>query len=292
MVAATLIVVSSCGSSDDARQSRDTPLDLVLTNGPEAQAREFFGEPVAGQSIAMFYLNGDGSQRWAREQLIHSLISECMSERGYQYPPIAFNQSDIMAEVETMRFHVPLSVADANTTGYVGPQTARLDGDRQAQVGTPSSIERDQPFLDAEYDCGAAAIDSSYVDREQYQALNDQLVVLLEEFYDAFWTAEPVLALNQEWAECIRSVGIEADSPDVLRGRALRLELVEQIDIATKDAECRERTNYDSSIIGMLRSADAAFAVEHSELLRAVHEAGEIPVEGRPESTGLEVSGT
>lgn len=274
-VAGLAVLVAGCGQPATPTNEIDSEVPIVLTDGPVDAATKVFGSPPVGQSIVDFYLNGDGSLRWAREVSIHTAIARCMSENGFDFPPIGFTRADIESESRPRRFHIPLSRDEAEADGYSDAAADPLP-DIQAQNGTGVA---DQPaaYADAEYECGRDAIENAYNDKETYDSLNAQLVTLRESFFDAFWSSPAVVELNLRWSECMTSAGIEASDPASLRAATLARSPQNQVEVATTDERCREDVEYDERILTMFESADSAFAFENSELLRQLRQASGIP---------------
>lgn len=262
------VAISACGSSHDT-------LELDFTGRHLDEVEDRFPAEV-GFSRLQSYIEGSGENRWQREVVIGRVAAECMRSAGYDYPDLRWTKDQIVADWTAPRF-IPVAVAEAELVGY-GPPPASLStapiGDDAPLELTGEALTR---YLDQELECIVEGQERAFDDFDAYAVARETLAERATEFDEAFGAAEPVLALNAEWADCMSARGYEFDSPDAARATAwFRADGDDGRAIAVHDATCRAEFDYDREWWALYSSAEARFIVDNEELIVSVYDLGRV----------------
>jgi len=270
LVVIVAVAASSCGAD---RSSDATELDFSGKALPAADSQY----PVAyGYSRIAQLIEGDGDNRWQRELVIGKATADCMHRAGYDYPDIRWTKDQIVSDWIRPR-HVPLSIDDARTVGY-GPAPTFSGPPATDRVNLEG--EAMAKYQDWELQCVVEGLDVAFADFETYEANRESLETAVTEFETAFSAANETHDLNASWADCMSDRGYSYPSPEEARAAAWGTTADAARAIAVVDAECRSVTDYDSQWWELYSSAEAAFMLEHEELVVTVFQSGRVVATG------------
>lgn len=252
---------TGCSSSPDPHKAVSSTLDFSTERLGEAH--QIFGYRQ-NYSLLTVAVEGDGQWRWTTEVRLHDETANCMAENGFEtYPPIGFTRDQLTRSFQTPIL-LPLTVEDALAAGYGDTPTdsvPTLDAGR---------VPDDPAYAEKNLACARSARDAVFGDFGKYEATRIELENLRVEFFENFWDSDEVQNLIGPWSACMSDGGYSFESPYDSRKAAQAMGVDAGKDVAQADARCRDRNQFDVSLLRLFDAAEANFALEHEELILAL----------------------
>lgn len=277
-LAMLILTLNGCASNQqqnitNSQSSNEQPITAAQTIDTQALQK-------VDQLFTLSPTENDAKQR---------AIQKCMAQKGFTYIAQPMSSSSIRNQVSPQ----PLTLEDARSYGYQKPSTAsKAEANAQSQAEAPGfdtayGGTEDSKLISVEGipggvredGCLAAAYQELFGSAETGVFFEGGTLNLALPYLNAARFDPAQEELDKKWSECIKTdYSLDYQTPD-LASISIGADAQK---IATADAQCREKVNYEQVLQNSLNAYLTTFLNDNQNIIQQLSDAKKTATENAP----------